>query len=112
MTKMEIVMDLAMQLDRRYPGWASRVNPATIEMSDCVSCVIGQAAGADYDAGYSWQTEVLALTGLDAMDYKDPRVHAFACSGYKDAWIAAIAERVCALPSIDQQLNEAFTVIG
>lgn len=37
-------------LDLFRPGWAERVNPNTLDLSSCFSCVLGQEFG-EYGAG-------------------------------------------------------------
>lgn len=39
----------AAYLDKREPGWADKINLASLDMSFCVTCVIGQLYGDYYE---------------------------------------------------------------
>lgn len=93
----EIIEQLAQRLDVVYPGWAQRIDPASLDMSSCTACIIGQAMRAtddSYNRGYSWRQECERVVG-SSFDSDDPRFWRFSCQGYAVSWMEAIADRVC-----------------
>jgi hypothetical protein len=51
-------------LDKRLPGWRDKVEPETLQLRWCSSCVLGQLFGA-YDRGI----ELLGLNDQEAREY-------------------------------------------
>lgn len=100
-------------LDQKRPGWAGRIDIATLRISSCQACVVGQLFGvAERFAPFTHGIEALGIYGSQE-DY------GFALAGpfnaektrrwqfLQDAWIEAIADRLVTgdgtLPSGDIQ---------
>jgi hypothetical protein len=89
----------AMLLDNKYPGWAARVNPEMLRMSDCGQCVLGQLFG-------HYHTGLLELRLLDSLSSQESALRGF-CSGIFDyaelgaAWRIEITARRQERSSID-----------
>jgi hypothetical protein len=97
----EIIDQLAQRLDVVYPGWAQRIDPASLDLSSCTACIIGQAVQAteaSYGGGYSWSQECVRVVGVP-FDSDDPRFWRFANQNYAVSWVVAIADRVCSEPA-------------
>lgn len=87
-------------LDERMPGWAKRINPATLDMGSGCQCVLGQTYG-EYEDGV--QTLDLGAAYMFPKDQSPPVVHhgffAEGVVGERDwrglsaAWLEQIAER-------------------
>lgn len=41
-------------LDQQYPGWFNELDVASLDMSDCDACVVGQVADKRY-SGATWE---------------------------------------------------------
>jgi len=55
-------------LDDKVPGWQDKIDLATLDMSNCANCVVGQVYG-DYDLG---------LAELDGEAQRQPSRYGFA----------------------------------
>lgn len=103
-------------LDRKAPGWASRVDVGLLRLSNCFLCVMGQLFGA-YDSG----RDKLALSHDAAFAYGFHRSTQAEIEGWivgpdrdwyllQDAWIVAIADRV--VPKIHVQAEAEAVPVG
>jgi len=104
-------------LDRVRPGWASVIDVDTLAMRTCRRCLLGQLYG-DYGTGaerFGWAPSALSLLDLPQVqlgftlaevdldgapggDFWGAEI--FSDEGWRiltEAWIAAIAERRCAV---------------
>jgi hypothetical protein len=113
-------------LDRVRPGWADLINVDTLQMVQCYRCVLGQIYG-DYCAGvaaFGWHPygEIILALPQVALGFvlADEDLHegeyrwaldAVGDVGWRtltEAWIAAIAERRCAVA--DGEAHDLVTV--
>lgn len=62
----ERVQEGALLLDRELPGWYTKVNPDTLQMSSCTKCVLGQLYGSDNTVGTGFDIGQEFLFGEDA----------------------------------------------
>lgn len=54
LTTQELVRYAAKMLDRCVPGWHTRVDVETLQMSDCCNCTLGQVFGPKME-GFLWR---------------------------------------------------------
>lgn len=55
-------------LDENHPGWVSKIDLSTLQMSNCERCVIGQAVG-QYWRTTAEAARVLRESGVEDEDY-------------------------------------------
>ena len=85
-------------LDGYRPGWAHEINPGTLKLESDYCCILGQLAG-----GYHWAMSMIPGAGSSAFrrefGFTANLDEGDLCEGFRllqDAWIAAIAARLCA----------------
>jgi hypothetical protein len=83
-------------LDKKMPGWADKIDLATLEMESCDWCVIGQLFGQTEWAGLAYNDGLAVLGiadkgeefGFDLMDYFDGQARENWNTYWRDAVIS------------------------
>lgn len=85
----------ATYLDRVRPSWFRQIDIGVLQLESCSQCIMGQLRGIDgnfghgYDPAYGFDLYEEEMRGMQP----DDRPAAF--RPLQDAWIAAIAARLC-----------------
>ncbi|HYE80030.1 MAG TPA: hypothetical protein VEI97_18785 [bacterium] len=108
-------------LDEQAPGWAEKVNVGWLDMSYATRCVLGQLYG-NYDAGMAVLFPVLGrfvfTRAWKGQAYGfflyGPKYGAVTEANYRalqEAWVEAIADRVCA-PLSDEAVEAVLGALA